>query len=243
MGISYGDPTNLSELEETEKLKTEMESALKRHSVEGFSEIVVSCDFLTGYSHILQISGLGGLVPNTVLLEFPSSIDVEDIKTEQLVSSMKIASELGKAIIVAKTLDDFIQLEGKKMTGNIDLWWIINDGGLMLLLAHFLMQHRIWRKCKLRVFVIGDEADEKSKVEKNMWKLMEDIGVVADEVNVVRKHIQLYEPYLRTWTIGKKKREKLRNILKSHGVAPIPSQVASIIPNAKYIYIYIYIGN
>ena len=240
-----GDPTNLRELDEIEKLKNEMDDALEQHVVDGFSEIIVARDFLTGYSHILQISGLGGLVPNTVLLEFPDSLDVIDVsgtKTEQLISSLRIASELGKAIIVAKTLDAFSTLGGRKMKGNIDLWWIINDGGLMLLLAHFLMQHRIWRKCKLRVFVIGDEGDEEATVEGNMRKLMEKIGVEADEVNVVRTHIQLYEPYLRSWVIRKNKRAKILKELKSQfHPASIPSQVSSLIPRSKYnIYIYIY---
>lgn len=38
--------------------------------------------------------------------------------------------------------------------GYIDVWWIIRDGGLLLLIAHLLRKHRVWRKCHLRLHLI-----------------------------------------------------------------------------------------
>ena len=61
------------------------------------------------------------------------------------------------------------------MEGAIDVWWIINDGGLMILMSYFLKQHRIWRKCHLRLFLIGDDPTnserDKEKLNKILYKL------------------------------------------------------------------------
>lgn len=40
-----------------------------------------------------------------------------------------------------------------KPKGAIDVYWLADDGGLCLLMAHLLGQHEYWRDCKVRVFV------------------------------------------------------------------------------------------
>ena len=35
---------------------------------------------------------------------------------------------------------------------NIDLWWVVHDGGLLLLLSIILRKHRKWHNCNLRVY-------------------------------------------------------------------------------------------
>lgn len=39
----------------------------------------------------------------------------------------------------------------------LDIWWIIEDGGLLLLLPHLLRQHELWSKSRLRIFGICDD--------------------------------------------------------------------------------------
>ena len=36
--------------------------------------------------------------------------------------------------------------------GFIDIWFILNDRGLMIEIGHLLGQHSVWRKCQIRVF-------------------------------------------------------------------------------------------
>lgn len=53
------------------------------------------------------------------------------------------------------------------MYGNIDIWWVVQEGGLLLLIPHLLSLHRVinclcdmrhvlkvWRHCRLRLFVV-----------------------------------------------------------------------------------------
>ena len=43
------------------------------------------------------------------------------------------------------------------VTGTIDVWWLIHDGGILVLLPYLLQRHRVWRECKLRIFAITPE--------------------------------------------------------------------------------------
>ncbi|XP_041841543.1 solute carrier family 12 member 10, tandem duplicate 1 [Melanotaenia boesemani] len=44
--------------------------------------------------------------------------------------------------------------QGKK---TIDVYWIADDGGLTLLVPYLLTRRKRWRRCKVRVFIVGDE--------------------------------------------------------------------------------------
>jgi amino acid transporter len=38
--------------------------------------------------------------------------------------------------------------------GTIDVWWVVQDGGLLLLLSYLLRRHSTWRTCRVRVFCV-----------------------------------------------------------------------------------------
>ena len=48
---------------------------------------------------------------------------------------------------------------------NIDIWWIVHDGGLMLLLASLFQRHAVWRRSNIRLFLLRSEEDESSPQE------------------------------------------------------------------------------
>ncbi len=39
-------------------------------------------------------------------------------------------------------------------SGTIDVWWVVKNGGLPVLLGKLLTAHRVYRKCRLRVFTV-----------------------------------------------------------------------------------------
>ena len=41
------------------------------------------------------------------------------------------------------------------MKGNIDVWWVVHDGGLLMLLPFLLKQHKVWKHCTLRIFTVA----------------------------------------------------------------------------------------
>ena len=42
-----------------------------------------------------------------------------------------------------------------RLEGDVDVWWIVHDGGLMILLLFLLKQHKVWKKCNLRIFTVA----------------------------------------------------------------------------------------
>lgn len=44
---------------------------------------------------------------------------------------------------MAKNVDLFPQNQERFSDGNIDVWWIVHDGGLLMLLPFLLRQHKV----------------------------------------------------------------------------------------------------
>lgn len=50
-----------------------------------------------------------------------------------------------QALLVAKNIDRFPDNQERLKEGTIDVWWIVHDGGLLMLLPFLLMQHKVCR--------------------------------------------------------------------------------------------------
>lgn len=75
----------------------------------------------------------------------------------------------------------FFQLQ---IYGTIDVWWIVHDGGLLMLLPFLLKQHRTWRNCKLRIFTVAQMEDNSIQIKKDLKIFLYHLRIEA-EVEVV----------------------------------------------------------
>lgn len=48
-----------------------------------------------------------------------------------------------QALMVAKNIDHFPGNQERLKEGTIDVWWIVHDGGLLMLLPFLLSQHKV----------------------------------------------------------------------------------------------------
>lgn len=48
-----------------------------------------------------------------------------------------------QALLVAKNIDRFPSNQERLSEGAIDVWWIVHDGGLLMLLPFLLSQHKV----------------------------------------------------------------------------------------------------
>lgn len=94
-------------------------------------------------------------------------------------------------LLVPKGLRMFPEI-GDQLTGTIDVWWIIHDGGLLILLPFLLRQHKVWRGCKMRVFAVA-QAEDNSKF---------DPPVIPVPFSVIRPHFFSCENERRTAKLG-----------------------------------------
>ena len=57
-------------------------------------------------------------------------------------------------MLVPKGINWFPSNEDR-MKGHIDIWWVVHDGGLLMLLPFLLRQHKVWKHCYLRIFTVA----------------------------------------------------------------------------------------
>lgn len=72
--------------------------------------------------------------------------------------SLRTANAGDFACVVPK-LDTAWPVEKKGTNRTIDIWWIIHDGGLIILISWLLKQNNVWKNCKLRLFAVAEETD------------------------------------------------------------------------------------
>lgn len=84
-----------------------------------------------------------------------------------------------KSILLAKR-----KIFDTKVVGNIDVWWIVHDGGLLMLLPFLLKQHRTWKNCKMRIFTVAQMEDNSIQMKKDLKMFLYHLRIEA-EVEVV----------------------------------------------------------
>ena len=56
---------------------------------------------------------------------------------------MRDTTAAQQALLVAKNVDLFPHNQQRLSGGHIDVWWIVHDGGLLMLLPFLLRQHKV----------------------------------------------------------------------------------------------------
>uniref|UniRef100_A0A914E5Q1 Uncharacterized protein n=1 Tax=Acrobeloides nanus TaxID=290746 RepID=A0A914E5Q1_9BILA len=173
----------------SDEIKERIQQDMTNSRLRGFGKALFYLDFqIEGcVSALYQSVGIGGLRPNTVLLNFPKNSENEAehiIFAEQLLKGVQNEN----CVIICKGITDF-PLAVERLIGFIDIWWILNDGGILMLIAYLLHQHKVWKGCKLRIFVIAEEREEeendrlKLRLQRYIYNLRIDASVFI--VNMV----------------------------------------------------------
>lgn len=56
---------------------------------------------------------------------------------------MRETTAAHQALLIAKNIDHFPSNQERLKEGTIDVWWIVHDGGLLMLLPFLLSQHKV----------------------------------------------------------------------------------------------------
>lgn len=73
----------------------------------------------------VQLAGVGSLRPNTIVAGWPSHATPESAKS--VVSLIQLSRAYNKACMFLKAKHDNFPSEDDKLTGTIDLWWILQE--------------------------------------------------------------------------------------------------------------------
>ncbi|XP_054153737.1 solute carrier family 12 member 5-like isoform X2 [Oppia nitens] len=160
--------------------KQSLRSTMDRERVKGFAEVVVARDVAAGLSHVIQTAGLGGLKHNTVMCAWPNKWrhSTSRDKHVRFLSLVRAVTAANAALVVAKGLPQWPD-NNDRLGGTVDIWWIVHDGGLLILLAYVLSQHRTWRSCRLRVFTVAQLEDNSVQMKKDLEKFLYHLRIEA----------------------------------------------------------------
>ncbi|XP_035876190.1 solute carrier family 12 member 7 isoform X1 [Phyllostomus discolor] len=178
--------TYLDKHTEAQLAEENIRSLMSAEKTKGFCQLVVSSNLRDGMSHLIQSAGLGGMKHNTVLMAWPESWKEEDnpFSWKNFVDTVRDTTAAQQALLVAKNVDLFPQNQERFSDGHIDVWWIVHDGGLLMLLPFLLRQHKVWRKCRMRIFTVAQVDDNSIQMKKDLQTFLYHLRISA-EVEVV----------------------------------------------------------
>ncbi|XP_057680193.1 solute carrier family 12 member 7 isoform X2 [Corythoichthys intestinalis] len=181
--------TFLTKEAEAKKAEQNIKSSMTAERTKGFCHVVVSSNLRDGVSHLIQSAGLGGMKHNTVLMAWPGtwkqSNDPQSWRN--FIETVRETTSAHQALLVAKNVDSFPTNQDRLGEGTIDVWWVVHDGGLLMLLPFLLRQHKVWRKCKMRIFTVAQMDDNSIQMKKDLQTFLYHLRLNA-EVEVVEMH-------------------------------------------------------
>ncbi|XP_005407092.1 PREDICTED: solute carrier family 12 member 7 isoform X2 [Chinchilla lanigera] len=178
--------TFLDKHAEAQRAEENIRALMGVEKTKGFCQLVVSSSLRDGTSHLIQSAGLGGMKHNTVLMAWPQAWKQTDnpFSWKNFVDTVRDTTAAHQALLVAKNIDAFPQNQERLGEGHIDVWWIVHDGGMLMLLPFLLRQHKVWRKCRMRIFTVAQEDDNSIQMKKDLQMFLYHLRISA-EVEVV----------------------------------------------------------
>uniref|UniRef100_F1KS71 Sodium/chloride cotransporter 3 n=2 Tax=Ascaris TaxID=6251 RepID=F1KS71_ASCSU len=169
-----GNPLSIQDRSKAEEVKKRMEFDMSQAKLRGFAKTLVYGEGqITGsLSTLIQSVGIGGLRPNTLLLKWPTyseerSREAIDSEYQTFTEKLLAGVAMDMCLLVAKGIIDF-PVPQDRLAGYVDVYWIVQDGGLCILISYLLQQHKVWKGCKLRVIAIAQEKDNNLKMETEL---------------------------------------------------------------------------
>ncbi|MCI4394884.1 hypothetical protein PGIGA_G00174000 [Pangasianodon gigas] len=183
---------------------------MEKERVKGFVQCIVAQKPREGISHMIQSSGLGGMRPNTVVMGWPhawrQSEDPQSWKT--FINTVRLTTAAHLALLVPKNISLFPTNSEPCTDGYIDVWWIVHDGGMLMLLPFLLRQHKVWHKCGMRIFTVAQMEDNSIQMKKDLATFLYHLRIEA-EVEVVEMHDSDISAYTYERTLMMEQRSQM----------------------------------
>ncbi|XP_040186134.1 solute carrier family 12 member 5 isoform X1 [Rana temporaria] len=202
--------TYLENHPQAQRAEESIRRIMEAEKVKGFCQVVTSSNIRDGISHLIQSSGLGGLQHNTVLVGWPRNWrQKEDHQTwRDFIELVRETTAARLALIVAKNVSMFPANPERFSEGNIDVWWVVHDGGMLMLLPFLLGHHKVWKRCTMRIFTVAQMDDNSIQMKKDLTTFLYHLRITA-EVEVVEMHDSDISAYTYEKTLVMEQRSQI----------------------------------
>ncbi|MBN3272448.1 S12A4 protein, partial [Polyodon spathula] len=187
-----------------------IKNMMEIEKVKGFCQVIVANKVRDGIAHLIQSCGLGGMKHNTVVMGWPygwrQSEDPRAWKT--FINTIRCTTAAHLALMVPKNVSFYPSNHERFTEGHVDVWWIVHDGGMLMLLPFLLRQHKVWRKCKMRIFTVAQMNDNSIQMKKDLATFLYQLRIEA-EVEVVEMHNSDISAYTYERTLMMEQRSQM----------------------------------
>ncbi|XP_057520622.1 cation-chloride cotransporter 1 isoform X1 [Amaranthus tricolor] len=186
--VSILDGDYLESAEDAKIACQQLSTYIEYKQCEGVAEVVVAPDMSAGFRGIIQTMGLGNLKPNIVVMRYPEIWRRENLIEipSTFVGIINDCIVANKAVVIVKGLEEWPN-EFQRQFGTIDLYWIVRDGGLMLLLSQLLLTKESFENCKIQVFCIAEEDSDVEGLKADVKKFLYDLRMQAEVIVITIK--------------------------------------------------------
>ncbi|NND97693.1 MAG: amino acid permease [Pirellulaceae bacterium] len=166
--------------ERREQYEKTLRTFIAKEKLEAFPAVTCNEYFSGGVETLMQCHGIGGLRPNTVLLGWPR----DESKAEAFGANIRLIARMNRSVLAARFLSQREETSEETTSedywlvpeGTIDVWWRgMDNGALMLLLAHLLHRNPGWRENPIRVLRVVDKEEAREEVRQHLI----DLGAAA----------------------------------------------------------------
>lgn len=157
-----------------------LEDFIRDNRLSAVAKTLLADDFEHGVSTLIQVSGVGPLQPNTVLMGWSD----DAVKQSVFGAAIRRILQLQKNLLVLRESE----LPAEQLKKRIDVWWRAKENGsYMLTLAHLLQANPRFRDHKLRVMRIIAEEGGRSQAENATRQMLEDARLPAECTVIVTR--------------------------------------------------------
>lgn len=186
----------------------------RRHG--NFYEKLVAPDLRTGAHIMMQIGGLGRLRPNTLVMGFPerwadrSSRDRKR-KAKETKAMLHDALVQNHGFMMVRNMEAMSESvsQPQELRGAVDVWWLVDSGGLALLVPHLMSLHSFWKqrtrergRCPMRLILVSAEhVANKDQRDLDDFERVREIGAMhknlsyedmwAEEIKTLLKKLRM----------------------------------------------------
>ncbi|XP_021354279.1 solute carrier family 12 member 4-like isoform X2 [Mizuhopecten yessoensis] len=205
--------------------KQTLNKLVESTGVKGFADLVISADITAGLCHMIQNAGLGGLRHNTVMIGWPYGWrhDHNAKSYRVFLEAVKNINAGQMALLAVKGINNFPP-SSEKLKGTIDVWWIVHDGGMLMLLPFLLKQHKVWKNCRLRIFTVAQLEDNTIQMKKDLEIFMYHLRIEA-EVEVVEMANYDISAYTYERTLMMEQRTEILKAMRGGGSKLSPQDI------------------
>uniref|UniRef100_A0A914ZY65 Amino acid permease/ SLC12A domain-containing protein n=1 Tax=Parascaris univalens TaxID=6257 RepID=A0A914ZY65_PARUN len=136
-------------------------------------------------SALASCCALGAFHSNTVILDYPSHAALAGA-AEQILYQYHMHRVCIRQCNLIMVKGRF-QLVMKSVSSQcmIDIWWIIDSGDTLLLLAHILKRNGRWHRSAIRLFVVIELSDDGQRVEHDIKRWLSFNHLILHSINIV----------------------------------------------------------